>query len=65
MKKTNLLQVIDVIKKLNKKITLLGVGPMSKTVIDASIESGIENDFPLFLLPAEIKLIIKNLGAAM
>jgi D-tagatose-1,6-bisphosphate aldolase subunit GatZ/KbaZ len=48
---------------LNEKTTLLGIGPMSKTVIDAALESAIENDFPLFFIASRNQIEKKDLGS--
>lgn len=59
----NLYQVIKSINNLNEKVTLLGIGPMSETVIDASIEAAIENDFPLFFIASRNQIDNKEFGS--
>ena len=48
-----------------RKCTLLGVGPMSKNCIDASIEISNEHDIPLMLIASRSKLIQMNLVVDM
>ncbi|OPZ90963.1 MAG: D-tagatose-1,6-bisphosphate aldolase subunit KbaZ [Firmicutes bacterium ADurb.Bin419] len=50
MKKFSVGKCLDTIKCLNEKVTLLGIGPLSKTIVEASIESALENDFPVFFI---------------
>ena len=45
-----------------KKCTLLGVGPMSKNCIDASIELSSDYDIPLFLIASRRQIDSEEFG---
>jgi tagatose-1,6-bisphosphate aldolase non-catalytic subunit AgaZ/GatZ len=55
-------QVVQFIKKMNEKVTLLGIGPMSQTIIDASLECSMANDFPLFFIASRNQIEKETLG---
>ncbi|OPX45880.1 D-tagatose-1,6-bisphosphate aldolase subunit GatZ [Ruminiclostridium hungatei] len=55
-------KTIESIRRMNEKVTLLGIGPMSKTVVDASIESAMENDFPLCFIASRNQIEKNELG---
>lgn len=59
----NVAQIIEKTKVMNEKVTLLGIGPMSKTVVDAAIESAIENDFPLFFIASRNQVDLDKFGS--
>ncbi|MCX8132093.1 MAG: class II D-tagatose-bisphosphate aldolase, non-catalytic subunit [Clostridia bacterium] len=62
MNEIGLIQLIEISRFLKEKTTLLGIGPMSKTVVDASIESAIENDFPLFFIASRNQIDRSEFG---
>ena len=45
-----------------KKCTLLGVGPMSKNCIDASLELASNHDIPLFLIASRRQIDSEEFG---
>ena len=49
-------------KYKDKKVTHLGIGPMSKNCIDAAIEISNENDIPLMLIASRRQIDCKELG---
>lgn len=49
-------------KYKDKKVTHLGIGPMSKNCIDAVIEISNENDIPLMLIASRRQIDCKELG---
>ena len=47
-----------VLKKQGERFTLLGVGPMSKTLLTAALSLAKERDFPLMLIASRSKRIV-------
>ena len=45
--------------------TLLGIGPMSPNLLQASFEIGEDYDFPLMFIASRIRLMRMSLEAAM
>jgi len=62
MSEKKISEILQVVKNMNEKVTLLGIGPMSSTVIDASMECSIENDFPLFFIASRNQIEKETLG---
>lgn len=64
MNKVTLSQVVDTVLKLEGKdrASLLGVGPMSKTLIKASLMLAKEKDFPIMFIASRNQVDAKKLG---
>ncbi|AIF52873.1 class II D-tagatose-bisphosphate aldolase non-catalytic subunit [Pelosinus sp. UFO1] len=65
MQKMNLREVIDkmfILEKTGFQTTLLGIGPMSKNLIIASLELAKEKDFPILFIASRNQVDAKELG---
>lgn len=63
MEKLSVSRCLQIIQCLNEKVTLLGIGPLSRTIVEASIESALENDFPIFFIASRNQIDRKEYGA--
>jgi tagatose-1,6-bisphosphate aldolase non-catalytic subunit AgaZ/GatZ len=55
-------EIIEKIFKKKYRVTLLGIGPMSKLVIRAAVEIADKYDFPLFLIASRNQIDAKEFG---
>ncbi|SFL75706.1 class II D-tagatose-bisphosphate aldolase non-catalytic subunit [Pelosinus propionicus] len=65
MQKMSLREVIDkmfVLEEAGHKTTLLGIGPMSRNLIVASLELAKEKDFPILFIASRNQVDAKELG---
>jgi tagatose-1,6-bisphosphate aldolase non-catalytic subunit AgaZ/GatZ len=65
MQKMNLREVIDkmfILEETGFQTTLLGIGPMSKNLIIASLELAKEKDFPILFIASRNQVDAKELG---
>ena len=65
MQKMNLREVIDkmfILEKTGFQTTLLGIGPMSKNLIVASLELAKEKDFPILFIASRNQVDAQELG---
>ncbi len=59
---TELLRVLRKLEKENIKTTLLGIGPMSRRVVQAALELGAEKDFPVMLIASRNQVDLPEYG---
>ncbi|MEH7330473.1 sugar-phosphate kinase [Priestia megaterium] len=65
MQKVNINEVVKVMLNMQDKgeaVTLLGIGPMSKTLLKACFELGKEKDFPLLFIASRNQVDAAELG---
>ncbi len=66
MKKINIYELMDGIERLkrekSRKCTLLGIGPMSRPVIEASLLVAKESDFPVMFIASRNQIDADELG---